>query len=108
MGMYGDADCAASSPNEASASSRIVVARVRIERPIYSFSPAKMSPRLVLLIAVLATTYAGPIIRFAAAPALAIAFWRLAFAAPVTLAVWRASSDASERRSRVVFGLMVL
>src|SRR5881392_3418006 len=43
-----------------------------------------MSPLLVLLVAVLATTNAGPIVRFAAAPALAIAFWRLALVLPVT------------------------
>ena len=42
-----------------------------------------MSPLLVLIVAVLATTYAGPIVRFAAAPALAIAFWRLALVLPV-------------------------
>jgi drug/metabolite transporter (DMT)-like permease len=33
---------------------------------------------------VLATTYAGPIVRLAAAPALAIAFWRLTLVLPVT------------------------
>ena len=44
-----------------------------------------MSPLLVLLVAVLATTYAGPIVRFAAAPALAIAFWRLMLVLPVTV-----------------------
>ncbi len=43
-----------------------------------------MSPLLVLIVAVLATTYAGPIVRFAVAPALAIAFWRLALVLPVT------------------------
>jgi drug/metabolite transporter (DMT)-like permease len=43
-----------------------------------------MSPLGVLIVAVLATTYAGPIVRFAAAPALAIAFWRLALVLPVT------------------------
>jgi drug/metabolite transporter (DMT)-like permease len=43
-----------------------------------------MSPLLVLIGAVLATTYAGPIVRFAAAPALAIAFWRLTLVLPVT------------------------
>src|SRR2546429_332446 len=43
-----------------------------------------MSPLLVLIVAVLATTYAGPIVRFAAAPALAVAFWRLAMVLPVT------------------------
>lgn len=54
-----------------------------------------MSPLLVLIIAVLATTYAGPIVRFAAAPALAIAFWRLAMVLPVTggLAVLEGRSE---------------
>jgi drug/metabolite transporter (DMT)-like permease len=54
-----------------------------------------MSPLLVLIVAVLATTYAGPIVRFATAPALAIAFWRLALVLPVTgaLAVWEASGE---------------
>jgi drug/metabolite transporter (DMT)-like permease len=49
-----------------------------------------MSPLLVLVVAVLATSYSGPIVRFAAAPALAIAFWRLALVLPVTgaLALW--------------------
>src|SRR6266566_2467466 len=54
-----------------------------------------MSPLLVLIVAVLATTYAGPIVRFATAPALAIAFWRLALVLPVTgaLAVWERSGE---------------
>ncbi|HEX4628774.1 MAG TPA: DMT family transporter [Gemmatimonadales bacterium] len=43
-----------------------------------------MSPVVVLILAVLATTYAGPAVRFATAPALAIAFWRLALVLPVT------------------------
>src|SRR5256712_14125694 len=43
-----------------------------------------MAPLVVLIGAVLATTYAGPVVRFAAAPALAIAFWRLAMVLPVT------------------------
>jgi drug/metabolite transporter (DMT)-like permease len=67
-----------------------------------------MSPLVVLILAVLATTYAGPIVRLAAAPALAIAFWRLTLVLPVTggLAV-------RERRGvwdvgRVELGLMVL
>jgi len=47
------------------------------------YVPRAMSPRLILLLAVLATTYAGPIVRFATAPALAIAFWRLALVLPV-------------------------
>ena len=50
---------------------------------------------LVLIVAVLATSYAGPIVRFAAAPALAIAFWRLALVLPVTggLAVLEGSRE---------------
>src|SRR5213078_4673677 len=54
-----------------------------------------MSPLLVLIVAVLATTYAGPIVRFATAPALAIAFWRLALVLPVTgaLAVCERSGE---------------
>ena len=54
-----------------------------------------MSPLLVLIGAVLATTYAGPIVRFATAPALAIAFWRLALVLPVAggLAVWERSRE---------------
>lgn len=54
-----------------------------------------MFPLVVLIVAVLATTYAGPIVRFAAAPALAIAFWRLALVLPVTggLAVWERSGE---------------
>src|SRR5216684_2219470 len=49
-----------------------------------------MSPVLVLVVAVLATSDSGPIVRFAAAPALAIAFWRLALVLTVTwsLALW--------------------
>src|SRR2546428_9181222 len=43
-----------------------------------------MPPLLVLIVAVLATTYAGPIVRFATAPAVAIAFWRLTLVLPVT------------------------
>ncbi len=42
------------------------------------------SPLLVLILAVLATTCAGPIVRFAVAPALAIAFWRLVLVLPIT------------------------
>ncbi len=43
-----------------------------------------MSPLVVLIVAVLATTYAGPVVRLAAAPAIAIAFWRLVLVLPVT------------------------
>src|SRR5437667_8120933 len=58
-----------------------------------------MSPLLVLIVAVLATSYAGPIVRFAAAPALAIAFWRLALVLPVTGAL--AVLDGSGERGAV-------
>jgi len=60
-----------------------------------------MSPLLVLILAVLATTYAGPIVRLAAAPALAIAFWRLTLVLPVTggLAVWEGRWEKGEGRS---------
>jgi drug/metabolite transporter (DMT)-like permease len=53
------------------------------------------SPVVVLIAAVLATTYAGPIVRFAAAPAVAIAFWRLVLVLPVVgaLAVWERSRE---------------
>ncbi len=72
-----------------------------------------MSPLLVLILAVLATTYAGPIVRLAAAPALAIAFWRLTLVLPVTggLAVWQEQGARSrERALRAPFSvpLMVL
>jgi len=58
-----------------------------------------MSPIFVLILAVLATTYAGPIVRLAAAPALAIAFWRLTLVLPVTggLAVWEGSTEHGAR-----------
>src|SRR5437879_6883034 len=54
-----------------------------------------MSRPLVLPVPVLATSYAGAIVRFAAAPALAIAFWRLALVLPVTggLAVFEGSRE---------------
>jgi drug/metabolite transporter (DMT)-like permease len=62
---------------------------------------------LVLVVAVLATSYSGPIVRFAAAPALVIAFWRLALVLPVTgaLAMWqrrreRAVPDAAPTAAR--------
>src|SRR5436309_1594666 len=51
----------------------------------HSLSSPPMPPLLVLIVAVLATTYAGPIVRFATAPAVAIAFWRLALVLPVSL-----------------------
>ena len=60
-----------------------------------------MSPLVVLILAVLATTYAGPIVRLAAAPALAIAFWRLTLVLPVTgsLAVLEGRREMGDGRA---------
>src|SRR5438876_1345403 len=71
-----------------------------------SYFHAPMSPLLVLIVAVLATTYAGPIVRFATAPALGIAVWWLASVLPVTggLAVLEGSREqgAGSRISRQI------
>src|SRR5439155_22758214 len=45
---------------------------------------APMSPLLLLIVAVLVTTYAGRLVRFESVPARAFAFWRLAVVLPVT------------------------
>jgi drug/metabolite transporter (DMT)-like permease len=42
---------------------------------------------LVLLVSVVAMSWAAPLIRFSAAPPLAISFWRLAFSLPVIAAI---------------------
>src|SRR5213083_3336683 len=66
-----------------------------------------MSPLLVLIVAVLATTYAGPIVRLAAAPAVAIAFWRLVLVLPVTFGL--ATRERQRTRAvREAFPLMLL
>src|SRR2546422_10345757 len=66
-----------------------------------------MSPLVVLIVAVLATTYAGPIVRFAAAPAVAIAFWRLVLGLPVTFGL--ATRERQRTRAvREAFPLMLL
>lgn len=69
-----------------------------------------MSPLFVLILAVLATTYAGPIVRLAAAPALAIAFWRLTLVLPVTggLAVRERSSVRRPELWLMVVGGLLL
>lgn len=67
-----------------------------------------MSPLVVLIVAVLATTYAGPIVRFAAAPALAIAFWRLALVLPVTGGLAVRERRGVWELGRVELGLMAL
>jgi drug/metabolite transporter (DMT)-like permease len=61
-----------------------------------------MPPLLILLLAVLAVTYAGPAIRFTTAPAVAIAFWRLALVLPVTFAFSLKESRRSLDRSTVM------
>jgi drug/metabolite transporter (DMT)-like permease len=63
-------------------------------------------PILVLIVAVLAVTYAGPVIRFTTAPAVAIAFWRLALVLPVTFAFSLRESRRSLDRNTLL--LMVL
>ena len=74
-------------------------------RPGFRYLDPPMSPLLVLIVAVLATTYAGPIVRFAAAPALAIAFWRLCLVLPVTGALaW--GEGRRERSAPLSFVLM--
>lgn len=65
-----------------------------------------MSPVVVLILAVLATTYAGPIVRFASAPAVAIAFWRLTLVLPVTVGL--ATRERQGREARAAFPLMLL
>jgi drug/metabolite transporter (DMT)-like permease len=65
-----------------------------------------MPPILILLLAVLAVTYAGPVIRFTTAPAVAIAFWRLVLVLPVTVAFSLKESRRSLDRSTLM--LMVL
>ncbi len=66
-----------------------------------------MSPLVVLIVAVLATTYAGPVVRFAAAPAVAIAFWRLVLVLPVTFGL--ATRERQRTRAvREAFPLMLL
>ncbi len=65
-----------------------------------------MSPLLVLTLAVLATTYAGPIVRLAGAPAVAIAFWRLTLVLPVTVGL--ATRERPGREARAAFPLMLL
>ena len=66
-----------------------------------------MSPLVVLIVAVLATTYAGPIVRLAAAPAVAIAFWRLALVLPVTFGLAIRERQRT-RPVREAFPLMLL
>jgi len=67
-----------------------------------------MSPLVVLIVAVLATTYAGPIVRLAAAPALAIAFWRLTLVLPVTGGLAVRERRGAWDVGRVELGLMAL
>src|SRR5438046_7274187 len=66
-----------------------------------------MSPVVVLIAAVLATASAGPIVRFAVAPAVAIAFWRLVLVLPVTLGL-AARERQRTRAVREAFPLMLL
>src|SRR5437867_4571998 len=120
-GTYGEASWAAIARGK-SAAARHSRRERRMERAICGgwgglatvvmLSPP-MSPVVILLLAVLATTYAGPIVRCAAAPALAVSFWRLALVLPVTLALSRRESageratDGRARALMVLSGLML-
>lgn len=77
-----------------------------MSRAIYHYVPRPMSPVLVLILAVLAVTYAGPAIRFTSAPAVAVAFWRLVLVLPVTFALSR--KESFQARERASLPLMVL
>ena len=72
-------------------------------------SSARLPTVLALLVAVLAVSSSAPLIVFAAAPALAIAFWRNALAAlaltPITYGPRRAEIAGASRRSKV-FGVL--
>ncbi|MCM4077151.1 DMT family transporter [Paractinoplanes hotanensis] len=72
-------------------------------------SSARLSTVLALLVAVLAVSSSAPLIVFAAAPALAIAFWRNALAAlaltPITYGPRRAEIAGASRRAKV-FGVL--
>lgn len=62
-----------------------------------------LSPALVLLAAVLAISWAGPLIRFTDAPALAVAAWRLTLSTLVILPLlWRNRASLSLLNSRDV------
>nr|WP_221378540.1 DMT family transporter [Actinoplanes polyasparticus] len=72
-------------------------------------SSARLPTVLALLVAVLAVSSSAPLIVFAAAPALAIAFWRNALAAlaltPITYGPRRAEMAGASRRAKV-FGVL--
>ena len=73
---------------------------------------------VLLAVAVAAVSTSAPLIRQAAAPALAIAFWRNALALPLVggwvavraaeRAAWRARTDVDRRRSRLAGLLLAL
>jgi drug/metabolite transporter (DMT)-like permease len=63
---------------------------------------APMPPLLVLILAVLAVSYAGPAIRLTTAPAVAVAFWRLVLVLPVTFGFARRASWRALDRSTVL------
>ncbi len=75
-------------------------------------SPATSPPRgdlLLLGVAIIAVSLSAPLIRYAAAPALAIAMWRNALAVPVLgVSAWRARRpDRRETRLIVLSGLFL-
>ena len=72
-------------------------------------TPAPRGDLVLLGVAVLAVSTSGPLIRYAAAPALAVAFWRNALALPALAvpALRARRPDARERRLIVLSGLFL-
>jgi drug/metabolite transporter (DMT)-like permease len=66
--------------------------------------PARQSDFALLAVAVLAVSASGPLIRFAAAPALALAMWRNALAVPALLAFARRVALPPPRERRLIAG----
>ncbi len=63
-----------------------------------------VSPRLALLVGVFAITWAAVLIRWADAPALAVAFWRLALATGMLIAIAAATRTSVLRQWRGIDG----
>lgn len=61
-------------------------------------APPPFAPAAVLLLSVIAVSWAAPLIRFADAPALAISFWRLAFSCGLIAALLAARGEWRELR----------
>jgi drug/metabolite transporter (DMT)-like permease len=62
-------------------------------------SPAVLSPGVALVAAVLAVSWAGPLVRFSDAPALAISLWRLILSVALLSAIVALRGNAAEVRT---------